>query len=263
MELIPWASRDTAKAMTTESFYGGVNLKKGTSNGYFQDLTCDIEYTCRSGRLHNVKQTLPSRELAPLFSDVWTGSCVWECALLTSRLIEEYLKDRFENKHVLELGAGCGLSAVVACSETQVSSYVATDRGGMVDLARENADRNLKKGSETERFSCHDLSWDENLKEFSTLVGRDKFDIIVASDVINPIYGCESWPALARTMAHFSVPSETLIVLAYEQRETEGPIEEDELLNYFWGECKECGLRLEKTLLREGDCRFVFLLRKD
>jgi predicted nicotinamide N-methyase len=261
-ESIPWSERDTAKAMNCEELYAGVTLKKGNALGYFQDLTCDVEYKCISGRLHRIKQQLPSAELAPLFSDVWTGSCVWECSLLTCRMFETKLKDQLDDKSVLELGAGCGLAATVACSECHVRSYTATDRGGMVDLAAANANSCLTK-EERSKLSTLELSWAEKLDDFSMKKGGQKnYDVIIASDVINPIYGSESWPALAQTISYFSTPK-TLIILAYEQRESEGRIEEDCMLNYFFEYCAEHHIVKDSVLLAEGDCRFIFILKKE
>ena len=55
----------SAKALTGEELYGGATFKKGDALGYFQRLTCGVEYECTPGRLHRMKQQLPSAELAP------------------------------------------------------------------------------------------------------------------------------------------------------------------------------------------------------
>ena len=140
-----------------------------------------------------------------------------------------------------------------------MESLTSTDRGGMVNLIRSNSEACLTE-KERAGLTCLDLSWGEGLESFSETVGRKTFGVVVASDVINPIYGNESWPALAKTIAFFS-NQETLILLAYEQRESEGPIEDDPLLNEFWGNCKENGVEKSETLYaNDEDCRYIFKL---
>lgn len=256
-----WIAVRVVGDMSLDQLYEGVKLSTGTSAGYFKELTCDVEYECKSGRTLVVKQKLPSTELAPLFTDVWTGSCVWECSMLMNRIIEsEEMKQTFAGKQVLELGAGCGLSSIVACSETDLARIITTDRGGMVELARSNALATLP-AEKAARMTCMALSWGDDLPGVSEKIGQKAFDVIVASDVINPIYGTDSWPALAKTISFFS-DENTLILLAYEQRESEGPIEEDHLLNQFWRNCSDAGVFREATIVQEGEDRFVFRLKK-
>ena len=71
----------------------------------FTSLTCDITYSTNvSKRVLKLKQKLPENTpIAPLFSDVWTGSCVWECSLLISRTIETDLVNDFADKSILVL----------------------------------------------------------------------------------------------------------------------------------------------------------------
>ena len=63
-------------------------------------------------------------------------------------------------------------------------------------------------------------------------------------------------------MAHFSAVKDTLILLGYEQREDEGPIENDELLNDFFKHCKMNSIEVEKLIKHGDDCRYIFSLRK-
>ena len=229
----------------------------------FTSLTCDITYSTNiSKRVLKLKQKLPENTpIAPLFSDVWTGSCVWECSLLISRTIETDLVDDFADKSILVLGSGCGLEALVCKTETQCKQVVATDKGSIVALNSSNAKLNLSE-EELKTYKVMELDWGTNLEEFRKEQNLGKFDIILACDCINPIYGKESWGNLAKTISYFSKEKESLILLGYEQREDEGPIEQDALLNDFFAHCKHHSIHVEKLLKEADDCRYIFSLRK-
>ena len=239
------------------------NNKRNNNFVPFTTLTCDITYeTKNTNRTLKLKQKLPKNTpISPLFSDVWTGSCVWECSLLISRTIEMELINEFKNKNVLVLGSGCGLEALVCKTETECKLVVATDKGSIVALNQSNAELNLST-EEQKNYKVYELDWGSNFEEFNKEIKLKHFDIILACDCINPIYGKESWSNLAKTMAHFSAVKDTLILLGYEQREDEGPIENDELLNDFFKHCKMNSIEVEKLIKHGDDCRYIFSLRK-
>jgi len=231
----------------------------------FTSLTCDITYeTKKTKRVLKLQQKLPKNTpIAPLFSDVWTGSCVWECSLLISRAIENELNDEFKNKRVLVLGSGCGLEALVCKTETECKLVVATDKGSIVGLNHANSLLNLSI-EEQKKYKVLELDWGLNLNSFNKYFADEFqfFDVILACDCINPIYGKESWSNLAKTISHFSAINDTLVLLGYEQREDEGPIEKDELLNDFFEHCKKNSIYVEKLVKEADNCRYIFSLRK-
>ena len=231
----------------------------------FTSLTCDITYeTKKTKRILKLQQKLPKNTpIAPLFSDVWTGSCVWECSLLISRAIENELHDEFKNKRVLVLGSGCGLEALVCKTETECKLVVATDKGSIVGLNHANSLLNLSI-EEQKEYKVLELDWGSNLHSFNKYFADEFqfFDVILACDCINPIYGKESWSNLAKTISHFSAVNDTLVLLGYEQREDEGPIEKDELLNDFFEHCKNNSIYVEKLVKEADNCRYIFSLRK-
>lgn len=231
----------------------------------FTSLTCDITYeTKKTKRVLKLQQKLPKNTpIAPLFSDVWTGSCVWECSLLISRAIEDELNNEFKNKRVLVLGSGCGLEALVCKTETESKLVVATDKGSIVGLNHANSLLNLST-EEQSGYKVLELDWGSNLHLFNKHFENDFqfFDVILACDCINPIYGKESWSNLAKTISHFSAFNNTLVLVGYEQREEEGPIEEDELLNDFFEHCKNNSIYVEQLVKEADNCRYIFSLRK-
>ena len=69
------------------------------------------------GQSFTLSQQLEPKDLAPLFSDEWTGSQVWSCSVVLSTFIGQSVKKGdivLKDKNVVELGAGCGLCGIYA-----------------------------------------------------------------------------------------------------------------------------------------------------
>jgi len=91
------------------------------------------------------------------------------------------------NKRCIELGAGTGMTSVVAASLG--ANIVATDKRSLIRLIELNAKNNLS-GDELKRFLAHELLWDTG----NPFV--EKFDLILGSDLT---YDFEDLPALINT----------------------------------------------------------------
>mmetsp|Transcript_41090 Transcript_41090/g.80607 ORF Transcript_41090/g.80607 Transcript_41090/m.80607 type:complete len:265 (+) Transcript_41090:136-930(+) len=183
--------------------------------------SCDVEFVCTAGdgcepRIFRLKQQMPSDEFAPLFSDAWTGSVVWACSYLFSRKLESL---DLTGQTVLELGAGCGLCGLIACAQSN-ARVVSTDQTNIVPLVQQNVAANLSK-EEAARFRTLPLSWGTGVDSFLQVEHNSSFDVIIASDVINPIYGQESWKLLADTISRLS-SCDSQIYLAYQHRGPNG-----------------------------------------
>lgn len=87
-----------------------------------------------------------------------------------------------------------------------------TDQPDLVDLLKENVQRNR---------DLYDLKSIKVLPHewgcFDNTDMSESYDMILVSDCINPLYGVESWRALAETLKHFS-NERTKILLSYEER---------------------------------------------
>jgi hypothetical protein len=63
-------------------------------------------------KVYVISETLEAEELAPIFSDTWTGSRVWEASCFLSRCLLDFhitQRHRFlqaQDSKVIELGSG-------------------------------------------------------------------------------------------------------------------------------------------------------------
>eukprot|EP00746_Dinoflagellata_sp_MGD_P000836 gnl/MRDRNA2_/MRDRNA2_101543_c0_seq1.p1 gnl/MRDRNA2_/MRDRNA2_101543_c0~~gnl/MRDRNA2_/MRDRNA2_101543_c0_seq1.p1 ORF type:complete len:235 (+),score=35.92 gnl/MRDRNA2_/MRDRNA2_101543_c0_seq1:210-914(+) len=178
-----------------------------------------FEYTLKtSGRRYCLSQQMGPEKISPLFSDEWTGSQVWDCSLHLAEFIESSLQKGcldLQGRRVVELGSGCGLCAIVAASHGAYT--VATDQSSIVGLIQHNANINLNQ-DECNLLTVQELNWGskEDLDSLQSAHGTT-FDAILISDCLNPIYGEESYKALADTVTSLS-HSGTFILLAYQVR---------------------------------------------
>eukprot|EP00940_MAST-03C_sp_MAST-3C-sp2_P001327 g1327.t1 len=188
-----------------------------------------------------LSQQLKPDDLAPLFSDAWTGSQVWNCSIELS----EYLGKIFgevgavEGKTVVELGAGCGLCGLYMSHLG--ANVVSTDQQTMVPLLQRNAAANASVVS-SDLFEARELLWgtEAAAKELLADTGlcEDGVDIILVSDCLNPIYGEDSYENLAKTIRWLCntsdvAESSTVVYLAYEHRDGGGEASRDLLDRFF------------------------------
>lgn len=186
------------------------------------------------GTTLTISQQLEPDDLAPLFSDAWTGSCLWNCSVVLSEFIGDKLKKDASGKRFVELGAGCGLCSLYL-SKIGAKQVVATDQATMISLIRRNATAN---DVSEKKFEARELMWGKDadisrlLKE--TGLDRNGIDIILISDCLNPIYGEDSYEKLARTIvALCSASRDAVAFLAYEHRDGGGEASKSLLAHFF------------------------------
>ncbi|KNC84561.1 hypothetical protein SARC_03234 [Sphaeroforma arctica JP610] len=127
-----------------------------------------------------------------------------------------------ERSRVLELGSGTGLCGLV-CAALGMD-VVLSDQAMFLDLLTQNVELNihLLKGN----VQVCTLDW-SNKAHFEALCGpclqdrtdkaQTRFDVVVVSDCLNPVYGMESIPLLAKAILRV-VHAESRVYLAYEER---------------------------------------------
>ena len=124
--------------------------------------------------------------------EVWqsTGLTLWKA----SHYLCQYQMDHiqlFENKRILELGAGLGLNGILAWKSTANSQVCITDgdSDALVHL-RENVNRNRNENSHDDthnnNISSNQLIWgkETSTKFLSDIANNQTYDVIIASDII-------------------------------------------------------------------------------
>lgn len=168
------------------------------------------------GRSYALSETLRSYQLAPIFTDAWTASRVWEASrFLAERLVRFSSEspatfDVSAGQSVLELGSGCGLAGLVAADLG--ADVLLTDQQEALDLLQRNVEANAASENERARLHVSEFVWGSDWTP-----PRSSYHYILVSDCINPIYGQESWRNLARSIDRFS-DQETVTYLAHEAR---------------------------------------------
>lgn len=128
-----------------------------------------------------------------------TGAAVWTGASVLSRYMEDVLSEDLAGAKVLELGAGCGLCAIEA-QWLGASSAVATDGDeAVLDLARENAELNRRRGAGAGALTQGRLLWGDD-GDIAAFAGEG-FDFLFGADIT---YKRETWPALTGTIRRLS-----------------------------------------------------------
>ncbi|KAF1329477.1 putative n2,n2-dimethylguanosine trna methyltransferase, partial [Globisporangium splendens] len=176
-----------------------------------------------NGRAFELSETLQSEELAPIFADAWTASRVWDASTYLSEHLIAFAttlqthsfctqSSTGDVKTVIELGSGCGLAGLVAASLG--GDVLLTDQHEAVELLQRNVAANAISPEEAARLHVAEYTWGT---EPSQALPRPKFDYILVSDCINPIYGAESWRNLARSI-HALSDDHTVTYLTHEKR---------------------------------------------
>ncbi|XP_055855239.1 methyltransferase-like protein 22 [Episyrphus balteatus] len=109
------------------------------------------------------------------------GLQVWRGALL---LADFFFHNRhhFADKHILELGAGVGLTSIAAGIFCKNVICTDVDIGGILQLIRKNVDRNRKFLKNNIKVMEFDFKSPEYLPELADAI--EASDVIVAADVI-------------------------------------------------------------------------------
>jgi len=147
------------------------------------------------------------------------GSHVWNAAFVLSRYLENVIGN-WINKRCIELGAGTGLTSIVAAALG--ANIVATDKRSLIRLIEHNSKNNLSV-DELKRFLAHELLWDTG-NPFG-----EKFDLILGADLT---YDFEDLPALVNTFLALCADN-GVILIAYGKERAAIPTFFDLCTPYF------------------------------
>lgn len=147
--------------------------------------------------------------IQPLFSDVWTGSIVWDAAVILAQVVLQvhFEQNPFNNCRMIEFGSGCGLLGKVFLNlEMENCELMLTDQKELVPLLRRNG-QGVGNGIQV---LMQEHTWGDAL-EYKDV------DFIFVSDCINPIYGQSSWRNLVHSLLQCA-KYDTIIYLSNEIR---------------------------------------------
>jgi len=178
-------------------------------------------------------------EVAPLFSDEWLGSEVWPAARSLVRLLE---RDEWQARlrgalSVVELGSGTG-AVGLAASVLGAPRVLLTDLPTLLPTLQHNCSANRLAGT----VECAALPWVSRASELPLELAPAGSDLILGSDLLNPVYGDEHAERLAATVAALLArcpPARQPVALLAQVKRGKGVAERQ-----FFAACRRFGLNV-------------------
>jgi hypothetical protein len=180
-----------------------------------------------------ISTILEEDELAPLFHGTqWAGTRVWRAAILAIHYLNQEFQDSklAKNSRLLELGCGLGVPGMVLHQLFPELEVVLTDQDTLVAQLQQNARVNFPDDN---KIQAHALSWSR--EGVATLLDQvvgvgggssSGFDICLNCDcVYEPLYGEESWKALADTLAELASRNPSCLFITSVERRTADAVE--------------------------------------
>lgn len=125
-----------------------------------------------------------------------TGQILWPVSYLLAYYLASHVgQSQMRNRHVVELGAGCGLAGLVSA---HFSKKVIVSDGNeiVVDLLEQNVANFLAASSDHENISARQLTWGDRAQCDNLLESmQGHVDVVVAADVVQ-------WPSVVEPLLH-------------------------------------------------------------
>ncbi|KAL3934041.1 MAG: hypothetical protein SGBAC_010145 [Bacillariaceae sp.] len=185
--------------------------------------------------------------------EIWksTGLTIWKASEYLCHYIVKHKGDVAMNlgmtnttpkdkKRILELGAGLGLVGILAHRIASPQSEVILTDGDSEALPHLRANVDENKDKQKGRMECQQLIWGEETSlEFLELQKKEKFDIILASDIVySPVIIKPLWETI-----NVLLEPNGLFIMAYARRKV--PVEIGDILSaateagFMHEECEE------------------------
>uniref|UniRef100_A0A182JRA5 Methyltransferase-like protein 22 n=1 Tax=Anopheles christyi TaxID=43041 RepID=A0A182JRA5_9DIPT len=146
------------------------------------------------------------------------GLQIWRGALLLGDYIM-HNERKFKNSHILELGSGVGLTSIVASMYAREVICTDIDIEGLLDLLRDNVDRNAHLSNPHCRVQVSELDFKVSYQDYPRDLKNKLQDVqyVIAADVI---YDDDITEAFVRTMVSLllELPKLKAIYIALEKR---------------------------------------------
>lgn len=156
---------------------------------------------------HDSERTFSFSGLQPItifqdWSNNGVAAVVWEAAIVLASYLLNMPSD-IKGKNVLELGAGTGLTGIVAALLN--ANVTLTDQFEALKPLYINTKKNLN--SNLHFYQVKELSWGEKLK---TAWAHESYDYIIGADLV---YIESALSALVATLEHFMEINRNLIII--------------------------------------------------
>ena len=152
------------------------------------------------------------------------GASVYDACIVLSRYFESQPSIDFNNLSVLEIGCGPGLNSLSICIGKTPSLVVCTDGDEKsLTLSRTNKEKNKDVIKNEDRLQIQLLRWEVEEDHHAALDvnNNNKYDVIIASDVIACPYK-ENYIHLLNVFdTLLSTASDSAIYMSYQQRNFE------------------------------------------
>uniref|UniRef100_A0A2M3Z9U1 Putative methyltransferase n=1 Tax=Anopheles braziliensis TaxID=58242 RepID=A0A2M3Z9U1_9DIPT len=146
------------------------------------------------------------------------GLQIWRGALLLADYIL-HNERKFRNSHILELGSGVGLTSIVASMYAREVICTDIDIGGLLDLIRDNIQRNVHLSNPNCRMSVTELDFKVSYQDYPRSLKNQLQNVqyVMAADVI---YDDDITEAFVRTLVSLllELPKLKAIYIALEKR---------------------------------------------
>jgi predicted nicotinamide N-methyase len=172
-------------------------------------------FVTRTYAFGDVSQQLECSEAASTDFDQ-TGQIVWPSARLLAHFVAARLRHAaLAGEDVLELGAGCGLTGLVATHFAPRSVTLTDNEPEVLAILSLNAARHAARGVDCR---CADLDWGRpaaHARLAAASGGRERWRVVLAADVV---YWRESIAPLFDSVAALLAPREGRFYLGYFER---------------------------------------------
>ena len=208
------------------------NIQEGQSS--CQQLDNVVRY--RGGKLMTIRQDWGG--------SASTGAAIWNGANMATWYVENVIGTQIKDKSVVEIGAGVGLTSLVANAMGATTTVITDGNEDVLKLADQNIDLNTVH-NEKQKITTARLRWNSEdevmvtniLKDALKISSTDKayFDYIIASDVT---YKKAAWNDLMACIAQLTGP-QSKAILSMEPRnvgEVEGILALAEKYGLAWTE---------------------------
>uniref|UniRef100_A0A914C782 FAM86 N-terminal domain-containing protein n=1 Tax=Acrobeloides nanus TaxID=290746 RepID=A0A914C782_9BILA len=148
------------------------------------------------------------RKMDALVTFGTTGMTCWRASAVLAEYISRFCD--FDDKNLLELGAGCGLSGIAAAKYHNVKNLYFTDRSEQV-LEQLNENIRINFPEESRNITIQKLDWD-HFNEEELLVSPD---IILGADLL---YNENSFPGLCSALKKLLTKHDSYAIFAHNIR---------------------------------------------